>query len=648
MFNQLRIEELEEQIKKWRADYYVGKPTVSDPVYDAAELELKELDPDNLLLKDVGAEIQSSTFEKVTHEVLMLSLGKAYTLEEVTNWVPEGIRTGSGLAMYKMDGFAVSLKYELQGSDYIFVQGVTRGKGHHGEDVTENLKQVADIPNIIPFTEISGGRDKFEIRGEVYMKRSLFKSLELDKEYENCRNIAPGSVRQKDPRVTKARKLNFFAYNVLGLMDGFGDKISVRLQTVEEMGIPVVPYRMVNLGNTKEIQAVYDMFAKNQDSNDFDTDGVVFCVDDCDMIETLGNTSHHPRGFIAWKFETEEGETVLENIELQVSRTGLINPVGIYLPIRLEGATLTNATLHNLSEIERLGIGIGDTILVTRRGGTIPKILKVVKSAGNKWVPPNVCPVCGVLTDVKTSEQGTKTLHCSNSSCPAVTITKILHFIKVMEIDDVAISMVTKLMEAGFVETAVDLFRITREQLLTLDKVQERTADRTLKNIGFARKRPLATFLASLGIKNLGNTVSRCVASEMGMLSAVLAVTEPQLSAIEGIGGEIAKNVVEGLMKNRGLIDELTKEIEVVEKVSQDTLGLPLAGKSFLITGTLSKGRNDFKKLIMENGGEWKSSVSKTLDYLVVGDSPGGKLAKAKKANVPIITEQQFNELLFR
>jgi DNA ligase (NAD+) len=650
MFNQLRIEELEEQIKKWRASYYAGKSTVSDPVYDAAELELKELDPDNALLKEVGADIQSSTFEKVTHEVLMLSLGKAYTIDEITNWVPEGIPlNGSGLAMYKMDGFAVSLKYELQGSDYILVQGATRGKGQHGEDVTENLKQVDDIPVSIPFTEVSGGRNKFEIRGEVYMKRSVFKDLELYKEYENCRNIAPGSVRQKDPRITKARKLNFFAYNVLGLEDGFGDKMSVRLDAIHEMNIPVVPHRTVNLsGAVANIQSIYDVFANNQDGNDFDTDGVVFCVDDCNMIEELGNTSHHPRGFIAWKFETEEGETVLENIELQVSRTGLINPVGIYTGIRLEGATLTNATLHNLSEIERLGIGIGDTILVTRRGGTIPKILEVVKSAGNKWVPPNVCPVCGVLTEEKVSEQGTKTLHCSNSSCPAVSITKILHFIKVMEIDDVAISMVTKLMEAGFVETAVDLFRITREQLLTLDKVQERTADRTLKNIGLARKRPLATFLASLGIKNLGNTVSRCVASEMATLSAVLAVTEPQLSAIEGIGGEIAKNVVEGLRKNRGLIDELTKEIEVVEKVSQDTSGLPLAGKSFLITGTLSKGRNDFKKLIVENGGEFKSSVSKTLDYLVVGDSPGGKLAKAKKAGVTIITEQQFNELLSR
>lgn len=644
MFDQLRIEELEENIRKWRKEYAKGNPTISDAVYDAAELELKELDPDNELFNEVGADIQSSTFEKVVHDIKMLSLGKAYTLEEVLNWVPAG--NTQGLAMYKMDGFAISLKYRREGNVFVLKQGVTRGKGESGEDVTENVKMVDDIPNEIIAMVVPEGVDGFEVRGEVYMKRSVFQELKLYEEYENCRNIAPGSVRQKNPMVTKSRKLNFFAYNLIGMPGMSGATMYNRLVMLQEFGIPVVHHKRVDLSDSSELQSTFDTFFGSQKNNDFDIDGMVLCVDSCKVILELGNTSHHPRGFVAWKFETEEGETTLERVEWQVSRTGLVNPVGIYTGIRLEGATLTNATLHNLSFIKNLGIGIGDTVLVTRRGGTIPKILKVVRAAGNGLDIPTVCPVCGHATEIHTSDDGIETLHCSNLDCPAVTMNKILHFIKVMEIDDVAISMVTKLMDAGFIETSVDLFRITKDQLLTLDKVQEKTADRTLKNIGLARKRPLAKFLASLGIKNLGGSVSKSIASEFGTLDAVLSVTESQLSAIEGIGEEIAKNVVKGLSSNAALISELRDEIEVIEKVNQDTSGLPLSGKSFLMTGTLSIGRNEFKKIVEDNGGDVKSSVSKNLNYLVLGENPGGKLAKAKKAGVAIITEDQFNELL--
>jgi len=656
MFDQIRIEELEVQIKEHRKLYAEGNPKISDPAYDALEFELKELDPNNSLFDEVGADITSSTFVKVEHEIPMLSLGKAYTIEEVVNWIPDapsGTFMYEGIAMYKMDGFAVSLKYRLENDHYEFFQGATRGKGKTGEDVTENLKQVADIPHTIPAEVVEkmpifsdGYPDVIEVRGEVYMKRSVFTGTGLNKEYENCRNIAPGSVRQKDPRVTRERRLNFFAYNVLGISLERLASMSYRLSVLQDFGFQVVPYATVDLLKHDEIENIFKSMADQQDKNDFDTDGVVFCLNDCEHIEELGNTSHHPRGFIAWKFETEEAETILERVDWQVSRTGLINPVGIYQGVRIEGATLTNATLHNLSEIERLGIGIGDRILVTRRGGTIPKILNVVESVGKGLNIPHVCPVCGVLTEVNISDEGAKTLYCTNSDCPAVTMTKILHFIKVMEIDDIAGSMVTKLLEAGFIETSVDLFRVTQEQFLTLPSVGHGITDRALKNIGLARKRPLATFLASLGIKTLGNTVSASIASEFGTLDAVLAATEEQCSAIEGIGTEIASNVVKGLKDNAMLIDELIKEVEIMEKVNRDTSGLPLSGKSFLITGTLSKGRKAFEKHIVENGGEIRSSVSKTLDYLVVGDSPGGKLAKAKKAGTTILTEEQFNGLL--
>lgn len=661
MFLQIEIEELVEKILKAREGYYGGKPIMSDPEYDALEMRLKEIDPENEILKDVGTEFKESSFEKVEHKVPMLSLDKAYSIDDIIKWVHwmqlskyfDGILSKSinGVGMPKMDGFALSLLYTKEGNKFVLKRGATRGGGTSGEDITENVKQVENIPKTVPIIKGIDDIEEFEVRGETIMKRSTFKELGLDKEYENCRNIAPGSMRQKDPRITKARKLEFVAYNIIGLDFNHMEE---KLSFLSSLGFPVVEYQSITL-DFENLDAYYKMMEASRDWRDYDIDGIVLCANELELIEELGNTSHHPRGFIAWKFDAEEAETTYNETQWQVSRIGLVNPVGVFNPVRLDGATITNATLHNLTEIERLGLGIGDRIIVSRRGGVIPKIERVVKSEGNYIKIPTVCPVCGAPTRINVSqgrnkegkEEEIKTLYCTNSDCPAVTLTKILHFVRTMEIDDVAESMITKLMDAGYIETSADLYKVTREQLLTLPNVKDKTADNVLKNIGLSKKRPLGTFLAALGIRTLGQNIADMVADVFGTLDAVLNAKEIDYSYIAGIGPEIAKNIYNGLKTNAELISKLRNEIEIIskKKVSIDS-GLPLAGKSFLITGTLSVGRKEFTKLIEENGGEVRDSVSKNLDFLVVGADPGSKVQKAQKAGVKLLTEEDFNKMI--
>lgn len=645
MFIEIEIEELVEKILKAREGYYNGNPIMSDAEYDALEMRLKEIDPENDILQDVGTPVKESSFEKVEHKHPMLSLDKAYTIEEVLKWAP----CKEGLGMPKMDGFALSVYYVKDGDKFLLKRGLTRGGGTSGEDITENVKQVANIPKSINVTKECEDIEEFEVRGETIMKHSVFKERGLDKEYENCRNIAPGSMRQKDPRVTKSRGLEFVAYNIIGFEDSFST-VEQKLTFLKTLGFPVVEFQTITL-DQDNLSAYFIMMNSSREWRDYDIDGIVLCANNLSLIEELGCTSHHPRGFIAWKFEAEEAETTYIETQWQVSRIGLVNPVGIFNPIRLDGATITNATLHNLSEIERLGLGIGDRIIVSRRGGVIPKIERVVKSAVNSIEIPSICPVCSAATRVNVSkgrnkegkEEDIKTLYCTNADCPAVTLTKILHFVRTMEIDDVAESMITKLIDAGFIETSADLYKVTREQLLTLPSVKDKTADNMLKNVGLSKKRSLGIFLAALGIRTLGKNIAEMVADVFGTLDAVLNAKETDFSAITGIGPEIAKNIYNGLESNAELISMLTNYVEIVNKKKNIVnTGLPLSGKSFLITGTLSLGRKAFATIIEDHGGELRDSVSKSLDFLLVGDDPGNKVQKAQKAGVKLLTEADF------
>lgn len=632
------VNELVEKLMLWSDAYYRGEPIVSDPVYDAAEMRLRELDPTNSFLSRVGSnKIKESTFEKVQHKELMLSLDKAYSLDEINNWVKPNY--SYGIAMPKMDGFAISLIYKLVDNDYILIRGATRGESDKGEDVTENIKQIDDIPHKISAKKIDKCfGSEFEVRGEVYMKHSVFETLE-NLEAKNCRNIAPGSVRQKNPLVTKSRKLSYNAYNLL-----YTDhkSMSDRLIGLKSIGFQVVNYIIIDLNNSEVVQAAYDYYVNCRSNLDYDIDGVVIMVNDIETLKSLGATSHHPRGAIAWKFEAEEGETTFKEYQWQVSRTGLVNPVGIYEAILLDGATLTNATMHNLSIVKSLNVGIGDKIIVSRRGGVIPKIEKVVQKISDKGADiPKNCPICGSELEIHTSNEGIETLHCVSLDCSAQILTKILHFASVMEIMDVGESIIAKMIDAGFINTSYDLFKVKREELLTLDGIKDKTADRTIMNINLNRKKTLGKFLAALGIKGLGVNIAETVANYFENLDNVINAKPLDFEAIPGIADITANNIYNGLKNNYELIRKLTEEIEVIS-IEPKVIGGSLNGKSFLITGTLSESRSYYENMIKDNGGVLKSSVSKTLDYLLVGDDPGSKLDKAKKAGVNVIFEEDF------
>jgi DNA ligase (NAD+) len=642
--NSTEIKELERLIVHHRKMYFAGAPEIPDEEYDKLEERLRTLSPENRLFMEVGSDevLKGSTFVKVSHEPRMLSLNKVYSLEEFMNWLPEG--AVDGVITPKVDGFAVKLIYRKEGDAYTLVLGATRGNGSVGEDVTENIRQVRDIPHVIPANVIPEGPEEFQVRGECFMKKSIFEkfnSAELG--FESCRNIAPGSIRNKNPRVTRERKLNFFAYNILGLgnqtfIDGF-----IQL---EKCGFVPVEYRLIDLRENPEQEfKAWDQRRRNN-TDDYFVDGIVFIVNDLEYFEQLGNTAHHPRAAVAWKFKAEEAETVLREIQWQVSRTGLINPVGIYDKVFIEGANLTNATLHNLSQIKELGLGIGDTIIVARQGGVIPKILQVVESAGNGIVIPEKCPECNETVFVK-DEKGIETLHCTNRNCPAVIKARIVHFISVMEIEDIAESIISKLYDAGLVRDPADIYKLREEDFLSFYKSGEKIASKLVQNIRLSKQRPLHMFLHSLGIPTLGQKLSEDLAMHYKTLDNLLSATEEDLVQIDGVADEKARNIVAGLKENRTLIDKLIQEVEITnEEPAIDRGEQLLAGKSFLITGTLSKPRKEIESLIKNNGGTIKSSVSKSLDYLIVGESPGSKKDKAEKAGVEIINEEKLHNLL--
>jgi len=643
LFDMDEVEELVEKLTKWSVGYYGGNPLVSDQVYDAAEMRLRDLDPTNNYFNTVGADIKESTFEKVVHDILMLSLNKAYSIEEVVNWVSGNkLHDRVAIAMPKMDGFALSLKYKLIDGFYIFTQAVTRGKGEKGDDVTENARQIEDIPKKIKPVDTATLVPVFEVRGEVYIKKSIFEEINANKEFENCRNIAPASIQTKDPLVTKHRKLSFFAYNIYGIkclsmLDKFW--------TLSSMGFEVVHAITVELSDEMDIKNAFFYYETEKENFDYFIDGVVIMANDMNIYDSLGNTAHHPRGAIAWKFEAEEGETTFIEYQWQVSRTGLVNPVGIYEGIRIDGATLTNATMHNLSIVKDLNVGVGDKIIVSRRGGVIPKIERVTERKGIAIDIPTHCPVCGSLLEIHTSEEGIETLHCVSLDCSAQILTRILYFVSIMEIMDVGESIIAQMIDNGFINTSADLFKVTKDNLLTLEGVKDKKADRTLNSINLARKKTLGVFLASLGIKGLGVNISKTVANHFESLYRILSAAAKEFEAIPGIADITANNIYDGLKSNSELIGLLCKEVEVVGMVPK-VIGGRLGGKSFLVTGTLSQPRSYFEKLIEENGGVLKSSVSKTLDYLIVGDDAGSKLDKAKKAGVKTIFEDEFMWML--
>lgn len=644
---QNKIKKLETEIIKHRFLYYTGQPEISDAEYDELEKELKTIDPNNKLFSEVGFNIEQSSFKKINHIKPMLSLDKIYSFEEYKKWVQD-MKNLIMVLTPKIDGFAISIKYKWsdKSNKYLLVLGSSRGDGLKGEDITENIKQIKDIPFSLPIPKYKN-KEEIEIRGEIYMKKSVFSKLISEKKIDsesNIRNIAAGSARHKDPKITKERNLSFYAYGSPSLeFDNYSDTMDY-IQTV--LNIPVTPF--IKLDTQDKINNIYEKMAEKRESLDFLIDGVVLRIDDNKIFESLGSTSHHPRGSIAWKFESVAVKSILKSVVWQNSRTGTINPVAIINPVEIDGVTVTRATLHNLSYIRELKLKIGNEVEIVRRGDVIPKITKNLSEEHGNFsdiIIPKTCPSCGGQTMILKSDSGTEILICNNDNCKDKIISKLSYFAEILEMKGISDAIIEKIYDKGLLKTFSDFYKLKnyKNELLSIDGFKNKSVDNILNTIENSKNKPLGVILNGLGIKHLGKNISTLIEQNFDV-NKLYSITEEDLLKINGIGLEIAKEFVKGIKNYKNEIDELLKHICIIN--TTPVAGGKLSGKSFCITGTLSKGRAEVQKIIRDNGGIVYDNVNKTLTYLIVGDSPGSKIDKAKKYGVKIIKESDLAYML--
>ena len=658
-----RIARLRAQIEQHNHRYYVlDDPSVSDAEYDQLFRELQALEaqhpelltPDSPTLRVGGAPLK--IFREVQHRTPMLSLNNAFSEAEVRAFDAR-IREALGVdeveyaVELKFDGLAITLTYR----DGVFVQGATRGDGSVGEDVTENLRTVRDIPLRLnePVAEL-------EVRGEVLMFNRDFALLNEaqrargEKEFVNPRNAAAGALRQLDSRITAARRLSFFAYG-MGRCAGMElpGEHHLQMALLQRLGVAVAHQRRLVRG----VSGLLDYFAdmgRMRAELPFAIDGVVYKVNDTALQQQLGYVSRAPRFAIAHKFPAEEASTTLLAIEIQVGRTGALTPVARLAPVFVGGVTVTNATLHNEDEIRRKDVRINDVVVVRRAGDVIPEVARVVlehrPADTREFVMPTVCPVCG--SHVAKAEDEAVSRCTGGLFCPAQRKQALLHFAgrRAMNIDGLGDKLVEQLVEANIVRTPADLYRLGLLAVINLERMGEKSAVNLLAAIEHSKQTTLARFIFALGIRNVGETTAKDLAQHYGSLDKLLAADEAGLLQVRDVGPVVAHSIVDFLREphNREVIEQL-RACGVVwqEHEMRVATGLPLSGKTFVLTGTLpSLSRDEAKEKLEALGAKVSGSVSKKTDYVLAGSEAGSKLDKARELGVTILDEAQFMALL--
>jgi len=641
--------------------YYVkDAPEIEDAEYDRLFRELLELEErhpelqtdDSPTQRVGGAPVEA--FRKVRHRTPMLSLDNAFTVDEVAEFVRRVERVVADVDEYvcelKIDGLAMSLSYR----DGQLVRGATRGNGVEGEDVTAQVRTVRAIPWTL--REVPDGMPReFEVRGEVFLPKQSFAALNAEMEeagrptYANPRNAAAGAVRQLDPRITARRRLSTFAY----ALDPPGPARSQWeiLELLSRMGFRVNPHAQ-RVASLDDVAAFLDEWHERRHELDYETDGVVIKVSRLDQQGELGAVSRSPRWAIAYKFPPEEKEALVEDIVVQVGRTGTATPVAWLSPTLVAGSTVRRATLHNEDEVARKDVRVGDTVILHKAGDVIPEIVRVVLEKRPKrakpWQPPTVCPSCG---GPLTREEGEVARRCLNALCPAQRRERLRHFAgrSAFNIEGLGEAIIDQLVERGWVEDPADLFRLAKEQLLQLDGFADKSADNLLRSIASRRVVPLARLVNALGIRHVGEHTAFALASRFGSLDALAAASVEDLLDTEGIGAVVAEHVHQWLQSEQGR-ELLRKLAEVgVQAEAAETGGGPWAGQSWVLTGTLdSMTRPEAEARIRALGGTPSSSVSRKTHTVVGGASPGSKLEKAQRLGVRILDEAVFREELAR
>ncbi len=660
-----RIEELRKLIRHHNYLYYVlNKPEISDAQYDKLMNELKELEskfpelitPDSPTQR-VGAP-PAEQFETVKHVRPMLSLDTAMEKEEIKKFDERvkrelGISDVEYVAEPKLDGLSVELIYE-HGK---LVRSSTRGDGINGENVTENIKTIRAVPLVLRGDEIPVP-DVLAVRGEVIMHIDDFEELNKkliekgEQPMANPRNGAAGSLRRLDPRETAERPLDIFFYEIMDIRgyDGINTQWKA-LQSLKKWGLKVNPLvrKCREIGEAIEY---HEEMAEKRDRLSYEIDGIVIKVNRFDYQEKLGAKSRSPRWAIAYKFPPREEVTEIVDIVVQVGRTGTLTPVALLKPVDVKGVTVSRATLHNQDFIDQMDIRIGDTVKVARAGDVIPEVVAVLKEKRTgrekKFHIPDKCPVCG--SDVV--KDGAFYRCTGGLSCPAQLKRAITHFASkgAMDIEGLGGKTVDMMVDSGLIKGVSDLYFIKKEDLLKLPRFAEKSADNLLNAIEESKNRSLARFIYALGIPNVGEHVARLLAKKFGSLENLMKASREDLLSIYEIGPEIAENVVAFFREKHNL-----KEIERMRQagvrattaVERKEEGGPLHGKTFVFTGALQNfSRDEAKAIVEELGGRASSSVSKSTDYVVVGENPGSKYEKAKKLGVKIITEEEFMEMI--
>lgn len=667
-----QIAALRNQLERYNEEYYLADaPTVPDAEYDRVMRELialerahpSLLDPNSPSQKVGGAPV--SAFPAVEHELPMLSLDNVFSDDELTSFekrIMSRLEQTEAITFCcepKLDGLAVSLLYE----NGLLVRGATRGDGTTGEGITENVRTIKAIPLRLKGSDIPA---RLEVRGEVFMPLAGFKAMNEaalangDKVFANPRNAAAGSLRQLDSRITAQRPLSFYCYGV-GLVTGepLGDSHFAVLERLKGWGLPVSPEVKRCTGKAECEQYYADILQRRADLP-YEIDGVVYKVDALALQAQLGFVARAPRWATAHKFPAQEELTTLLNVEFQVGRTGAITPVAKLAPISVAGVTVSNATLHNADEIARLGVMIGDTVIIRRAGDVIPQVVAVVlekrPSDAAEIIFPNHCPVCGA--DIERIE-GEAIARCSGGLfCAAQRKEAIKHFAsrKALDIDGLGTKIIEQLVDAQLVKTPADLFALTYDDLLTLERMGDKSATKLLASIDQARATTLPRFLYALGIREIGEATANNLAQHFLTLEAVLAAEIPELLEVADVGEIVAKHLYYFVRQpeNQAVINALVQSkaeggaaIHWPKIISPPASAQPLAGQTFVLTGTLNQlSRHQAKAALQALGAKVAGSVSAKTSCVVAGDAAGAKLVRAQELEIPILDESGLQALL--
>lgn len=650
-----RAEKLRKDLNYYSYRYYVDNENdIDDYEYDMMMRELKAIEEEypELITPDsptrrVGGEA-TNMFESVAHTVKMESLQDAFSFDEIRDFdrrVKDAVTNATYVVEPKIDGLSVSLEYR----DGVFVRGSTRGDGSVGEDITANLRTVRSIPlrlkTDLPF---------IEVRGEVYMPHSVFHKLveeqELNEEkpFKNPRNAAAGSLRQKNPKITAKRKLDIFVFNVQQIDGHSLSNHKQSLDYLKELGFKTIPFYT----EFKNIDGAIDELKRIADIRytlPFDIDGAVIKVNDFEKRRILGSTAKFPKWAIAFKYPPEEKETKLLSIEVNVGRTGVLTPTAVFSPVLIAGSTVSRATLHNEDFIKEKGICIGDTIIIRKAGDVIPEVVSVKEHIPDA-VPyrmPEICPSCGAKA---VREDGEAAIRCNNPDCPAQLLRMLIHFCSrdAMDIEGLGDALLNKLVEQNMIKTAADIYSLDFGKIAEMDKMGKKSAENLKKAIEKSKENDLSKLVFALGIRHVGAKAAKLLSDNFRDIDSIMNSSAEDISKIDGFGLVMAQSVVDfmSMPQSQKLIADL-KTAEVNMKAEDTHIDNRFSGKTFVLTGTLTKyTRSEASRIIENYGGKASSSVSKKTDYVLAGEAAGSKLAKATELGVKIINEDEFAEMI--